>query len=153
MQLFKLLASLDWMLHSCALLLTVRSQSVPPYLPFLLPTLLHHSLIISSPTLSPPPYVRWERATKVDINRVVAELVAGKYAVTGKHASYWFESRVPVEGRFVCLSSLLSLTATAFLCYLVTSDSGSSAVNTWEKFSNSCRDCIPPPFISTLFAV
>lgn len=36
-------------------------------------------------------FVRWEKATKVDINKVVAELLTGRYAVTGVSSLWPFQ--------------------------------------------------------------
>ena len=51
--------------------------------------MIHLSLLLISPTpvlsnlIHLPFFTRWEKATKIDINRVVSELLTGRYAVTG----------------------------------------------------------------------
>ena len=46
----------------------------------------HHSINLIHPCSSPsPPFNRrWEKVTKVEMNKVVAQLLTGRYSVTGK---------------------------------------------------------------------
>jgi hypothetical protein len=61
-------------------------------LPFPLPSsrqMIHLSSLLFSPNpvltdlFNFPFFIRWEKATKIDINKVVSELLTGRYAVTG----------------------------------------------------------------------